>query len=232
MTVLGVELDRGAAVGVRCLRDDGQMVHRRASGEIVLSAGALATPKLLLLSGTRDPPTSFVPTASSRWWILPGVGANLTDHMSSSTCSGGARAPSPWPRSFDPTTSRGRACDGCCLKSGPAATGQCQAGAYVRSDERHARPNFELMLFPVGFDGWLPRRDVHAFRLSAMLSRPGSRGVLKLRSDLALDPPVVDPAYLKEEEDAIELAEIHEMIQDLIRQPSLAPYVGEPLDAG
>ena len=79
----------------------------------------------------------------------------------------------------------------------------------------------------MGFDGWLPRSEVHAFRLSAMLSRPGSRGVLKLRSDRALDPPVVDPAYLKEEEDAIQLAEIYEMIQSgyLVQAIDQQPYL-------
>ena len=230
MTVLGVELDRGAAVGVRCLREDGQEVHRRASGEIVLSAGALATPKLLLLSGI-GPADELRAHGIEPVVDLPGVGANLTDHIELDLQW---RCPRPvtLASQLRPHNIAWSGLRWLLLKSGPAATGQCQAGAYVRSDERHARPNFELMLFPVGFDGWLPRSDVHAFRLSAMLSRPRSRGVLKLRSDRPSDSPVVDPAYLKEEQDAIELAEIYETIQDLVRRPSFAPYVDEPLDAG
>ena len=228
MTVLGVELDRGAAVGVRCLRADGQVVHREASGEIVLSAGTLATPKLLLLSGI-GPADELRAHGIEPVVDLPGVGANLTDHIELDLQW---RCPRPVTLAslLRPHHIAWSGLRWLLQKSGPAALGQCQAGAYVRSSERHAQPNFELMLFPVGFEGWRPRSDVHAFRLSAMLSRPRSRGVLELRSDRALDPPMVDPAYLAAEEDAVELAEVYEMIQDLIRQPSLAPYVGEALD--
>ena len=228
MTVLCVELDRGAAVAVRCLRQDGQVVRREASGEIVLSAGALATPKLLLLSGI-GPADELRAHGIGAVVDLPGVGANLTDHIELDLQW---RCPRPVTLAclLKPHNIAWSGLRWLLLRSGPAAVGQCQAGAFVRSSERHTRPNFELMLFPVGFDGWLPRSDIHAFRLSAMLSRPSSRGVLKLRSNQPLDPPLVDPAYLQAEQDAIELAEAYELVQDLIRQSSLAPYVGEPLD--
>ena len=226
--VLSVEFDRDVAVGVSYVDRDGKLARSEAEGEIVLCAGALATPKLLMLSGV-GPADSLREVGIEPVVDLPRVGANLHDHVELDLqwC-----CPRPVTNAslLKPQNIAWAGLRWLFLKSGPAAVGQCHTGAYVRSNNWVERPNFELMLFPVGFDGWVPRSDIHAFRLTAMLSRPKSRGCLRLASADPLDAPMVDPNYLHSEEDVTELTEAYVLLQDLVRQPSMLPYVADALD--
>ena len=226
--VLDVIFDRGAAVGVRYLDREGQVVRSEAQAEVVLCAGALATPKLVMLSGI-GPADHLREHGVTLVADVPGVGLNLHDHVELDLQW---RCPLPVTHAslLTPWNMFVSGLRWLLFKSGPAALGQCHTGAYVRSNPGLKSPNIELMLFPIGFDGWVPRSDIHAFRTSAMLSRPKSRGRLRLLSAAPMQPPQVDPNYLHAPEDVNALAEACELLQALVRQRALTPYVSGLLD--
>ena len=131
--VLSVEFDRDVAVGVSYVDRDGKLARSEAEGEIVLCAGALATPKLLMLSGVGpadslrevgiepvvDLPAGWGKPARLMWsWIYSGVCPRPVTNASLLKPQNIAWAGLRW----------------LFLKSGPAAVGQCHTGAYVRSN--------------------------------------------------------------------------------------------------
>ncbi len=79
VTVLGVDLERGRAVGVRLARRRGAAEVVRAEREVLLSAGAIGSPQLLQLSGIGSPEELRAAGVEPRH-ELPGVGRNLQDH--------------------------------------------------------------------------------------------------------------------------------------------------------
>lgn len=187
------------AVGVDYLRF-GNLERAEASGEIILSAGALRSPQLLLLSGI-GPAAELQRLGIPVRLDLPGVGKNLQDHLHTRVrcaitepltlagLSAEARA-AAW-REYE--TSR----------TGPFASNCLEAGAFLKSTPDEAIPGlqmFFLMTLPPDFpEGAALNR--HGMTFTAYINRPSSRGEIRLASADPLDRPVIDPAYLREPDD-------------------------------
>jgi choline dehydrogenase len=221
-------IDDDTTRGVRYVDRHNELTKVTAECEIVHSAGALATPKLLMLSGV-GPADHLRALGIQPVVDLPGVGMNLHDHIELDL-QWHCRAPVSSARQLRAHNVLMAGARWLLCKSGPADVGQCHTGAFVRSNEQADRPNFVLMLFPIGFDGWAPRKDIDAFRVTAMLSRPKSRGTLQLRSASPANTPIVDPNYLDERDDAVQLGERYDLLYDLVTQSSFASIVSAPLD--
>jgi choline dehydrogenase len=116
------------------------------------------------------------------------------------------------------------------FKSGVAAVNQCHVGAFVRSRSEIAHANIQFHFFPVCFNGWVPRKDRHGFRVGAGPMRPTSQGTLALRSADPRDAPLLDPNYLATEHDMQELRESYALIQEIVAQKPFDPYRGKPLE--
>jgi choline dehydrogenase len=99
-------------------------------------------------------------------------------------------------------------------------------GAFLRSRPDFQHPNLQIHFFPMCFDGWIPRVDMHGYRLGIGTLRPRSRGSLKLRSADPLEQPVIDPNYLSEEADIQELREAFSIARNILAQPAFARYRG------
>jgi len=161
----------------------------RARRSVVLCAGALRTPHLLLLSGIgpRDELARHgIPVAAD----LPGVGANLHDHPV---------VPMPWPI-IDAPSLRGAYYEDPGLtyqmiRRGPlSAVGQ--AAAVLRTDPGLTAPDLQLVLALRGADAGRDPVPTPMVICLVCLLTPGSRGTVTLQSNDPADPPTVDPSYL------------------------------------
>jgi choline dehydrogenase len=206
----------------------GRRQESRCEREIILSAGAVGSPQILMQSGI-GPPEELRQIGITSVHDLPGVGKNLHDHLEIDL---------QW-ECTEPITVNGLlkphkiamiGIEWWLFKTGFAAVNQCHVGAFLRSDAAQVHPNIQLHFFPVCFDGWVPRKDTFGFRIAAGPMRPTSRGTLKLRSADPRDPPILDPQYISTKRDLDELIESYEILQELVSQPALERYRGRPLE--
>jgi choline dehydrogenase len=202
------------AVGVRCA--GGEVRARRS---VVLCAGALRTPHLLLLSGIgpRDQLGRHgIPVVAD----LPGVGANLHDHPTVRLT---------WPI-IDAEGLRGGHYDSPSLtyqliRRGPlSAPGQ--AAAVLRTDPGLTAPDLQLALALRGTDaGNAPLPAPMVMCLISLLT-PDSRGTVTLQSSDPADPPLADPGYLALPSDHDRLRAGIRIALGLFAAPPLAAVTG------
>ena len=206
----------------------GEPIEVRADREVILCAGAVGSPQILLLSGV-GPADELIKLGISPIHDLPGVGKNLHDHLELDLqweCT----QPVSMNGLMKPHRRAKIGLEWLLFKRGVGAVNACHAGAFLRSTPEVAYPNIQFHFFPVCFDGWVPRSDKHGFRLSAGPMRQTSRGALTLRSSDPKDAPFIDPNYLATETDRRELRESYAAIIEVVSQAAFDPYRGKPLD--
>lgn len=197
--VTRVLIEGGTAVGVEYLHE-GELKTARAEGDIVLSAGALATPQILQLSGL-GPAAALRGLGIEVVADLPGVGENLHDHFLSEVV---------W-RSKKPIDSTGY----------PPLEVQFFADSRPGLISPDLQPVTGRVAYPVeGYE--FPAGEVYSW--FAGVVRPRSRGRLWLTSADPTAKPLVDPAYLREQADLDALVAAIELTREIGRQPALAEW--------
>jgi choline dehydrogenase len=177
---LRVLLDGGRATGVEIF-GDGCVSRIHAGYEVIVAAGAIDTPKLLMLSGIGDP-ASLQALGVQVMHALPGVGAGLTDHPTM------------------PLLLQTRSLD-----LPPPGTHYPEAGLFMPAGRPEPAWTFDLQFHVVPFaPPWAAVRGrPRGMSLASVVSRPRSRGSVRLRSADPMDPPVIDPAYLQDPADVV-----------------------------
>ena len=206
----------------------GEKFQVRVDREIILSAGAIGSPQLLLLSGV-GPADELRRVGITPLHDLPGVGANLHDHIELDL-QWECKQPITINGLLRPHRIAAIGLQWLLFRYGYAAGNQCHVGAFLRSSPTVVHPNIQFHFFPVCFDGWVPRRDIHGFRVAAGGMRQTSRGSLRLRSANLRDPPILDPNYLATDEDRREMRECYGLIREIVSQRAFDPYRGVPLE--
>ena len=206
----------------------GKPLEARADREVILCAGAIGSPQILLLSGV-GPADELMRIGVTPVHDLPGVGKNLHDHLELDLqweCT----QPVSMNGLMKPHRRAKIGLEWFLFKRGVGAVNACHAGAFLRSAPEIAYPNIQFHFFPVCFDGWVPRSDRHGFRISAGPMRQTSRGTLMLRSADPAEAPIIDPHYLETEVDRRELRDSYAQIMEVVSQKAFDPYRGKPLD--
>jgi choline dehydrogenase len=210
------------------LEQHGQALSVAVEGEVILCAGAIGSPQLLLLSGI-GPADDLRRIGIAPIQHLPGVGGNLHDHIELDL-QWECKQPITVNGLLRPHKVAAIGLQWLLFRSGFAAANQCHVGAFLRSGQSVPHPDIQLHFFPVCFEGWVPRRDVHGFRVAAGAMRQTSRGRLSLHSSDPRDPPLVDPNYLATDQDRRQLRESYAVMQEIVSQPAFDPYRGRPLE--
>ena len=214
LTVLtGARARRLLFEGERCsgieLVREGAVSQIRAEGEVVVCAGTVESPKLLLLSGI-GPAGELAALGIDVVADLPGVGRNLHDHVLSPVIHGASR---PVP---------------------PALPGlqQLHSHLFWRSRPGLAGPDVQPLFFhlPLYLEGMEGPPD--GYTLMAGIIRPASRGSLRLASTDPDDPPLIDPACLSCEVDTDALVAAIELCREIGGQSALAEWRGGELYPG
>lgn len=184
-----IAMEGSRAIGVHYLLD-GRERTAEARREVVLSAGAVDSPKLLLLSGIGPSPelaAHGIPLTHE----LPGVGKGLRDHLAN-----GVLASVEAPTLFRAEQLH-HLVTWLALRRGPLTSNVAEAAAFVRTDPTAPVPDLELVFAPVLFaDEGLTRPTEDGVTVAAVLLQPESVGEVRLRSASPLDPAVIDPRYL------------------------------------
>jgi choline dehydrogenase-like flavoprotein len=218
-------------VGVEFLQN-GTLRRIRTRGEIVLSAGAVASPQILQLSGIGD--GAFLQQQGiDVVHHLPGVGENLQDHLQLRPIYRvhGVRTLNEDYRSL---LRKGHmALEYALFRRGPLTMAPSQLGAFTRSSPDYATPNLQFHIQPLSLDkfGEAPH-PFPAFTASVCNLRPTSRGSIKLRSSNPSDPPSIRPNYLSTVEDQRVAVDALRLVRRIVSMPALQKYRPEEYKPG
>ncbi len=211
------------AVGVQT-RLGGPRVQIQARREVVLSAGALQTPQLLMLSGV-GPGAQLQDLGIPVLQHLPGVGENLQDHpdfvhgyLSESldtvgiSLKGGLRLAKNIVR-----YQRER--------RGMISSNFAECGGFLKTRPELALPNVQLHFVVALVNDHARELGLgHGLSCHVCLLRPSSRGSVRLGGPRVEDRPLIDPAFLADPADVDELVEGFKLSRELMRQPAMRAF--------
>jgi len=225
--VTGLELDGDRATGVRYRAGRGGERVASAGREVILAAGSIGSPQLLMLSGI-GPAEHLgelgIPVALD----LPGVGENLQDHPYV-VCvwdvpGGGSLADAEKPRALAEWLLR---------RTGPLSSSVGEAFAFVRSRPGLPAADLQYHFAPAYFvDNGFEEYDGHAITLGPVLVSPRSRGTVRLRSADPDAKPRILTNSLAEPDDLAALVAGVRLAREIVAAEPLASVVGREIYPG
>jgi choline dehydrogenase-like flavoprotein len=224
-------LERKRAVGVEFYHE-GQVKQLQAAREVLLCAGALQSPQILMLSGI-GPHRHLLENGIATLHELPGVGQNLHDHVDVVLVVDAPRAKNLFGLSL---TGLVHALQGIFewrnLRSGLLTSNFAEAGGFIKSQASEPIPDLQLH-FVVGKLVNHGRTITwgHGYSCHVCLLRPRSRGSVQLGSKDPLAPPLIDPNFLGERDDMDRLLRGFKLMRHILLQPALASGGGKELAA-
>ena len=225
-----VVIDEGRAVGVEAERG-GRVEVIRARREVILSASAFNSPKLLMLSGI-GPGAHLaeqgIPVVADR----RGVGANLQDHLEVYV----QQASTQPITLFRHWSLLGKAMVGLewlLRRTGPGASNQFESAGFVRSRAGVEWPDIQFHFIPIAvrYDGRAVAEG-HGFQAHVGPMRSRSRGAVTLRSPKPEAPPVIRFNYMSHEEDWAEFRHCVRLAREIFAQAPFDPFRGEEISPG
>lgn len=204
---------------------DGQeMVTAHATAEVLLCGGSIGSPQTLQLSGI-GPADLLRQHGIDVVADLPGVGANLQDHLQIRAVFKIDGAPT---LNVLSSSMMGKAKIGLeylMKRSGPMSMAPSQLGAFTRSSPDHEWPNLEYHVQPLSLDAFGdPLHAFPAFTASVCNLNPTSRGSVRIKSARFEDAPAIAPNYLSTDEDRKVAADSLRVTRRIAAQPALAKY--------
>ncbi len=203
----------------------------RAEREVLISAGAINSPQLLLLSGI-GPARDLQPLGIAVRHDLPGVGKNLQDHLDINVihaCS----EPITLDRSATGLGALKAALQFAVLGTGPGVSNIAEAGAFLQSGPDAATPDVQLHFIPAYVvDHGRRKMPGAGMTLHVCYLRPGSRGEIRLRSADPADPPLIDPRYLSVAADLTPLIAGVRRAREIYAQAPFRRYLGAEVFPG
>ncbi len=206
-----VEVDRivvegGRAVGVEAVVDGRRRVARATAG-VVLAAGTVESPHLLLRSGI-GPAAHLRERGVEVVADLPGVGENLQDHVLSGVAAG-----TDGDSLYGADRDLGALARYVRRRRGRLTSNLAEAIAFVRTGADEPLPDVELMALPVALrDHGRTRFPEHGLTIGAILLRPESRGRIRLRGTAPGQPPRIDPRTC-EDPDGVDLRRLRDGVR-------------------
>ena len=228
--VTKIHFDGRRATGVEIERQGGG-TETITAGEVILAGGSINTPQLLQLSGVGDAAdlgALGIPVVAD----LPGVGANLQDHLEVYV-----QYRSKEPVSMQPSLEKWRrpwiGFQWLFLRRGPGATNHFEGGGFARGNDDVAYPNlmFHFLPLAIRYDGTVPTGG-HGYQVHVGPMYSDARGSVKITS---LDPhlhPALRFNYLSTDQDRREWVEAIRVARDLLGQPAMARFDGGEVSPG
>ncbi|WP_071673548.1 GMC family oxidoreductase [Nioella nitratireducens] len=227
----GLILEGRKATGVRFLKD-GQPAQATATREVILCAGSIGSPHLMMLSGI-GPGQHLQDHGIGVTHDLAGVGGNLQDHLQlrlsyrvagvktlnqlSSTLFGKAKIGLEY----------------ALFRSGPMSMAPSQLGAFAKSDPSLDTPDLEYHVQPLSLPRFGEDLDPFpAFTASVCNLRPEARGHVRLNSPDPGDAPAIQPNYLSTEADRLTAARSITLTRKIVGQTPLAQYHPQEIRPG
>lgn len=218
-----VEIVEGRAKAV-IYRRGNEEIRVRARKEIILSAGAVASPGILERSGIGNGDVLNAHGIEVKV-EAPGVGKNLQDHLQIRPIYkvSGIRTLNGDYANLARRAAMGL--DYAFRRRGPLTMAPSQMGAFVRSSPEYETANLEFHFQPLSLDAWGDGlHPFNAFTASVCNLRPSSRGSIHIASAKVQDAPDIRPNYLSTEEDRRVAVDSLKWARKIVLQSALAPY--------
>ena len=223
-------IENSQATGVEYTQGNKKSVLS-ASKEVIISASAINSPKLLLLSGigpAAELKSKGITVVANR----PGVGKNLQDHLEL-YIQMASKKPVSLYKYWNPI---GKAWVGLrwfISKSGPGASNQFESAAFIRSKAGVEYPDIQYHFLPlaVRYDGKLPVKG-HGFQAHVGPMRSQSRGYVTLRSSDPKEPPKIQFNYMSHETDWADFRNCIRLTREIFSQPAFEPFADSEISPG
>ncbi|MFD1626354.1 GMC family oxidoreductase [Azospirillum griseum] len=218
-------LEKGRAVGVEAIDPRTRRVERfTAAREVLVTSGAIGSPKLLMLSGI-GPADGLTRAGVTVTHDLPGVGRNLQDHLDLyvvSECSG--------PYSYDKHTRLDKTLwaglQYLLFRQGPVTSNLAEAGGFAWADPSAPTPDIQFhFMLGSGIEAGLERLRNCGVTLNSAFLRPRSRGTVELASADPFAAPLIDPNYWADPYDRAMSIQGFRMAREIMRQSAFAPFI-------
>jgi choline dehydrogenase len=226
-----IDFEGKRAVSVRYSQGAGSSETRIWADEIICCGGAINSPQLLQLSGVGSA-KHLTSLGIDVVQDLPGVGANMQDHLEvyiQHACS--------QPVSMYPSMKWWKkpyiGYQWLFHRKGPAATNHFEAGGFIRSNNDVDYPNLQLHFLPVAvrYDGTSPS-DGHGYQVHVGPMNSESRGSVMVRSTDPREHPALRFNYLSQPEDRREWVEAIRAARHILGQPAMLPFDGGEISPG
>ncbi len=214
------------ATGVDCFgKGRGQV---RATSEVIVTSGAIGTPKLMMLSGV-GPAAHLDEHGIDVVHDLPGVGENLNDHFGVDIVAEltGHYSLDRYGKWHWATLA---AIEYLAFRSGPITSNVVEGGAFWFADRDAPVPDLQFhFLAGAGAEAGVPGvpSGSSGITLNSYTLRPKARGTVRLRSSDPDAPPLIDPNFLGHPGDLRTSVEGVKISRDIFSQPSLRKYIRE-----
>ncbi|MCB4770042.1 GMC family oxidoreductase N-terminal domain-containing protein [Ancylobacter sp. Lp-2] len=216
-----VILEGHRAVGI-AYRQDGVARTARAHGEVILSAGAIGSPQILMLSSI-GPGAELAGHGIGVALDRPGVGANLQDHLQLRLIYKVHGANTLNERTHSLIGKASMALEYALFRRGPLTMAPSQLGLFTRSRPDKERADIEFHVQPLSLGKFGEKlHPFPAFTMSVCNLRPSSRGDVRLTSADPTAPPAIRPNYLATEEDRQVAADSLRVARRIVKRPALA----------
>lgn len=218
--VRNIELEKTRVGGVTLM--SGETV--RASREVIVSSGAIGSPKLLLQSGI-GPADHLEQMGVAVKHDLPGVGENLQDHLDLfviAECTGD--------HTYDGVAklhrTLGAGLQYILLRSGPVASSLFETGGFWYADPDARSPDIQFHLgLGSGIEAGVEKLKNAGVTLNSAYLHPRSRGTVRLASNDPASAPLIDPNYWSDPHDREMSLEGLKIAREIMQQDALKPYV-------
>jgi choline dehydrogenase len=229
--VTGLRTDRiivrdRRAIGIEGVRG-GQPVSYGARGEVILSAGAIGSPRILQLSGIG--PAELLSAAGVPVLLdSPSIGCHLREHLLIAQNFRLRSQADSDNRAYSGLNLLRNVARHALFGTGPMSYGSTEAAAFARVLPESTRPDTQIMFQPYSLD---PEKEGMAFEtepgayLYSFPLRPQSEGSVMITTADPAAPLAIDPRYLSAEGDRRTVIGATRFIRKLMSQPALAPYV-------
>ena len=198
----------------------------RAEMEILVTSGAVGTPKIMMLSGV-GPAAHLREHGIDVVHDLPGVGENLNDHFGIDIVAelNGHYSLDKYNK---PHWALWAGMEYVLFRSGPITSNVVEGGAFWFADDSRPVPDLQFhFLAGAGAEAGVPSvpKGSSGITLNSYTVRPKSRGTVRLRSADPSSPPVVDPNFLAEPDDLRTSVEGVQISREIFSQPSLQRHI-------
>ena len=218
-----IVLENGRAAGIE-VETNGIPTLVRARREVLVTSGAIGSPRLLMLSGI-GPADHLNSVGVDVKHNLPGVGQNLQDHLdlcALAECSGRF--------SYDGTEKFHRsalaAIQYYLFKSGPVTSSLFETGAFWYASDSSPLPDTQFHFGQgSGIEKGIVTIERGGVTLNTAYMRPRSRGTVKLASSDPKDAPLIDPNYWSDPHDKEMSLNGLEIAREILSQPALKPFL-------
>jgi choline dehydrogenase-like flavoprotein len=225
--VLRIVVERGRAVGVELASGASRTPSTlRANREVIVCSGAIGSPKLLLQSGI-GPAEHLRGVGVDVVHDLPGVGANLQDHLdlfAIAECTGDHT----YDKYDRPHHAAWAGLQYLLFRRGPVASSLFETGGFWYADrENQARsPDIQFHLgLGSGIEAGMAKLKNAGVTLNTAYLRPRSRGTVRLASSDPAAAPLIDPNYWSDPHDRGQAIKGLRLAREILSQPALKRYV-------